>query len=65
MISLSDRQLQTIMVAAGSLEPDRRSIFLERAGAMLRLRGRFSDSDVAEVAELAVAGLIHSASTAA
>jgi len=35
----------------------RRDIFLQRAGAMLRMRGRFTDSDVADVVKLAMAGL--------
>jgi hypothetical protein len=37
----------------------RRDIFLQRAGAMLRMRGRFTDSDVADVVKLAMAGLVH------
>jgi hypothetical protein len=65
MISLSDEQSKVVMAAAGSLEPDRRSVFLERAGAMLRLRGRFSDDDVAEIARLALCGLSHSAADTA
>ena len=31
-------------------------LFLQRVGAMLRMRGRFNDSDVAEVAQLALTG---------
>ena len=58
MISLSDQQLTIVMSAARSLEPERRSIFLERVGAMLRLRGRFNDDDVVQVAQLAMAGLV-------
>jgi len=53
------------VTAAGSLEPDRRSIFLERAGAMLKMRGRFSDDDVAEIARLALFGLVHGAADTA
>jgi hypothetical protein len=34
MIALTDRQLQSVMTAAGSLEPDRRDIFLQRVGVM-------------------------------
>ncbi|MGC1622951.1 MAG: hypothetical protein WA759_09150 [Pseudolabrys sp.] len=37
---------------------ERRSVFLERVGAMLKVRGRFTDNDVADVAKLAIAGLI-------
>jgi hypothetical protein len=58
MIALTDRQLQSVMTAAGSLEPDRRDIFLQRVGVMLRMRSRFTDADVVEVAQLAVAGLV-------
>ena len=62
MISLSDGQLAIDMTAARTLEPERRSIFLERVGAMLRLRGRFNDDDIAQVAQLALHGLVqHSA----
>jgi hypothetical protein len=53
MIALTDRQLQSVMTAAGSLEPDRRDIFLQRVGVMLRMRSRFTDADVVEVAQLA------------
>ena len=59
MISLTDSQLQTVMGAGAKLEPERRDIFLRRVGAMLRVRGRFTDTDVADVARLAMAGLIH------
>jgi hypothetical protein len=65
VISLSDSQLQTIMTAAGSLEPERRDIFLQRVGAMLKLRGRFTDTDVAEVAKLALYGLAQQAADSA
>ena len=50
MISLSDHHLQTIMTAANAVPVERRSVFLERVGAMLKVRGRFSDDDVADVA---------------
>ena len=56
MISLTDSQPQTVMDAGARLEPERRDIFLRRVGAMLRVRGRFTDTDVAR---LAMAGLIH------
>jgi hypothetical protein len=41
-LSLSDAQLKTIMVAAGSLAPEKRGLFLERVAARLELRGRHS-----------------------
>jgi hypothetical protein len=65
MISLTDRQLQTVMLTAANVSPDRRGIFLERVGAMLRVRHRFTDLDVAEVAKLATCGLVHEHTDAA
>jgi hypothetical protein len=61
MISLSDHQLQTIMTAAKVVSVERRVVFLERVGAMLKLRGRFSDADVHDVTALAMAGLVQRA----
>jgi hypothetical protein len=58
MIALTDPQLKTVMDAAAALAPERRDIFLQRCGAMLRMRGRFSDGDVADVVGLAACGLI-------
>ena len=63
MVSLSDDQLRIIMDAAAGLKLERRNIFLERVGAMLKLRGRFTDSDVADVAKLATAGLLQAVQT--
>ena|SRR5215475_11741452 len=48
--------LQTIMTGAARIAPDRRGV-LERVGAMLKVRGRFDDSDVSEVCMLASCGL--------
>ena len=47
--------LQIIMTAANAVPVERRSVFLERVGAMLKPRGRFSDDDVRQVAALAMA----------
>ena len=58
MVSLTDPQLKTIMTAANAVPVERRSVFLERCGAMLKLRYRFTDADVADVAQLALAGLV-------
>ena len=46
---------------------EKRDTFLQRIAAMLALRGRdqFTDTDVADVAQLAMAGLIQSADSAA
>ena len=59
MISLSDHQLSIVTDMARMVPVERRYIFLERCGAMLKLRGRFTDTDVADVAKLALAGLAH------
>jgi hypothetical protein len=47
------------MTIAAGITPEKRSMFLERVGAMLAFRGRghFDDGDVAEVARLAATGL--------
>ena len=57
MVSLTDSQLKTVMDVAASVSPDRRGVFLERVGAMLRMRHRFTDLDVDDVAKLALCGL--------
>ena len=51
------------MGAARVLPVEKRDIFLQRVAAMLALRGRgrFTDTDVADVAQLALAGLIQTA----
>jgi len=61
MLALTDSQLQTVMATARGIDPDRRDVFLQRIEAMLRLRRRFDDADVADVVSLASAGLIPSA----
>jgi hypothetical protein len=59
MLGLTDNQLQSVMDAARTLPVERRDTFLQRVGAMLRMRGRFSDTDVADVVQLALTGLAH------
>jgi hypothetical protein len=54
MIRLSDRS----WMPPGP-EPERRDIFLQRVEPILRLRHRFDDADVADVAKLSLAGLVH------
>jgi hypothetical protein len=39
MISLNDAQLKTVMTVAVDIAPEKRSMFLERVGAMLAIRG--------------------------
>jgi hypothetical protein len=60
MISLNDAQLKVVMEAASHVPQERRSQFLERVAAMLKLRGRghFNDDDVANVTALALSGLV-------
>ncbi|MGC1925809.1 MAG: hypothetical protein WA706_18595, partial [Pseudolabrys sp.] len=61
MIGLTDSQLKIIMTVASGVPIERRGVFLERCGAMLRMRGydHFTDADVADVAQLALTGLAH------
>jgi hypothetical protein len=67
MVSLTDTQLATVMDAARTLPVEKRDIYLRRIAAMLAQRGRghFSDSDVSDVAKLALAGFVHTADSAA
>jgi hypothetical protein len=58
MISLSDQQLQTVMIAASVIDAERRDIFPQRIWTMLKLRGRFADGDLVEITKLALAGLL-------
>ena len=61
MFGLSDAQLKIVMDVANGVPVERRSVFLERTAAMLRMRGygHFSDADVTDVAKLALCGLVH------
>jgi hypothetical protein len=58
-LALTGRQLKTVMMAAGILEPEKRAIFLKRIDAILKLKSRFTDADVADIARLALTGLAH------
>jgi hypothetical protein len=64
MLSLSDCQIGIVMQIASVVPIERRSIFLERVGAMLNVRRTFTDDDVADVAQLALVGLVHQHSAA-
>jgi hypothetical protein len=57
MISLTDSQFRIVMDAAKAFDPEWRDVFLVRAYATLKLRGRLADSDVLEVAKLTLTGL--------
>ena len=59
MVSLSDAQLANVMQTARVVPVEKRDVYLQRIAAMLALRGRFTDADVADVARLALTGLAH------
>ena len=62
MLALNDNQLQIVMTDAGSLPVEKRSVFLERVAARLRLRGlRLTDADLGAAIQAALTGLIQSA----
>jgi hypothetical protein len=62
MFALSDDQLALIMTAAGSVPVEKRSTFLERVAARLRLRGpHFTDADLGAAIQAALTGLVQSA----
>lgn len=67
MIDLTDTQLKMVMNAARLIPVEKRDTFPQPIAAMLALRGRgrFTDTDVADVAQLALAGLIQTADSAA
>jgi hypothetical protein len=60
MLGLTDYQLKIVMGAARSVPVEKRDVYLQRIAAMLAMRGRgrFTDTDVADVAQLALARLI-------
>jgi len=58
MISLSDSQLQVVVQAARCLDPEKRSIYLQRVASILKFRPT-TDRDVAEATQLALCGLVH------
>jgi hypothetical protein len=58
-LALTDDQLQIVISDASGLSPEKRSVFLERLAARLRLRGsRFTDVDLNDAIRLALKGLI-------
>ena len=57
-ISLSDHQLDLVVTAARTLDPEKRDTFLRRIAAHLQRCGRFSDRDVSEAAQAALVGLV-------
>ena len=62
MLAPTDNQLSVVMAAASGLTPEKRSVFLERVAARLKLRGpRFTDADLGAAIQAALTGLIQSA----
>src|SRR5215469_5514897 len=62
MFALSDDQLTMVIIAAGSVPVEKRSVFLERVAAQLQLRGpRFTDADLGAAIQAALTGLVQSA----
>jgi hypothetical protein len=60
MLNLSDRQLDVVMKAAGTLPVEKRELFLQRLSAMVDVRcgGRKpGDVDVTAISKLALEGL--------
>ena len=61
-LALNDSQLALVMTAAGSLSVEKRSVFLDRVVARLRLRGpRFTDAGLRAAIQAALTGLVQSA----
>ena len=59
---LSDHQLAAVMLAAKDLPDEKRRTFLERLNARLGLRGsRFTDADLDKAIQVALRGLVHTA----
>jgi hypothetical protein len=65
MIGLTDYQLKIVMAAARVLPVEKRDVFLQRIAAMLALRGRAASPTPIDVAQLALAGLVQTADSAA
>jgi hypothetical protein len=58
-LSLSDEQMQVVMLAVASLPTEKRDLFLRRVASLLRFRGgrRHGDTDVTIAVRLALAAL--------
>jgi hypothetical protein len=60
-LALSDKQLQLVMAAAGSLSPEKRDAFLQRLAAQLQFvtgGRRPGDADIERAARQALKGLM-------
>jgi hypothetical protein len=60
-LGLTDSQLKVVMEFARALPLEKRDVYLQRIASMLQMRdrGHFNDSDVTDVAKLALTGLAH------
>jgi hypothetical protein len=59
MLALKHHQLALVTMAAGTLPPEKRPVFLDRLAARLRLHGRrFTDDDLVIAMQAALYGLI-------
>jgi hypothetical protein len=58
-VALSDDALRMVMLAARPVEPEKRSLLLERIAARLDLNGAFTDNDVEASIGSGLAGLIY------
>jgi hypothetical protein len=60
MLGLTDSQLGIVMDMARTLPVEKRDLYLQRIARMLMMRGygHFNDADVADVAKLALTGLV-------
>jgi hypothetical protein len=56
-LSLTDHQLKCVMEIAANIDADRRSVYLQRLEAMLRMQHKFNDQTVKEISQLAATGL--------
>jgi hypothetical protein len=56
VISLTDDQLAAILIAAAALPPEKRTLFIERVAAHLKLRGR---GNIEAAITAALQGLVH------
>ena len=62
--SLTDHQMQTVMLAARSLPVEKRDVYLRRLASLLQFHGGRRHDDVAVAVQLALAGLIQKAPAA-
>ena len=65
MIPFTDAQLDIVLRGARDLAPEKRSVYLERIGALLAQRaGKFADADVVTAMEISLRSLMQHESAA-